>query len=117
MICPSCRKENPDHFMFCLGCGYRLQREPVGEPGVPTAGSALAAAVAALPPPAARCAACGGGRTVQGAIGPQMGARVYPAGRQVDVPIAGVKICADCGHVALAIADDVRRYLAGMLGG
>jgi hypothetical protein len=46
-----------------------------------------------------------------------MGARVYAAGRQADLPIAGVVLCPDCGHVALALADDVRRGLAGMLGG
>jgi hypothetical protein len=127
MICPGCRKENPDHMMFCMGCGQRLQRAPAGEPGAaPPAGNPWAAAAAAAgaaaapgvaPGPGPRCAACGSERTVQGAVGPQMGARVFPRGQQVDVPIAGVKICADCGHVALAIADDVRRYLVGMLGG
>jgi hypothetical protein len=113
MICPSCSKENANHFMFCLGCGAMLQRPPVGEP------------MAASPPPApgnpyaasVRCSACGGGRTLQGVVGPAMGARVMAAGRPVDVPVASASVCIDCGHLALAIADDARRYLVGLFGG
>jgi hypothetical protein len=46
-----------------------------------------------------------------------MGVRVVAGGRQADLPLAGAMVCADCGHVALALADDARRFLAGMLGG
>jgi hypothetical protein len=48
-----------------------------------------------------------------GVVGPAMGVRVMAAGRPVDLPIASAKVCVDCGHVALALADDARRYLAG----
>ena len=29
--CPSCAKQNQDHYKFCLGCGAELPREPVGQ--------------------------------------------------------------------------------------
>jgi hypothetical protein len=99
MICSQCSKENADHIMFCMGCGGRLARV-APEPGNP----------------ARRCAGCGGVRTLQGAVGPAMGVRVYAGGRPVDLPLAWAVVCADCGHVALAIADDARRYLAGTVG-
>ncbi len=122
MICPSCRHENANHLMFCMRCGGRLPQAPAGEPGGAPMGAGGGwprdpyAPANASPAAGARCASCGSGRTVQGAIGPTMGARVFPAGRQLDLPIAAVRVCADCGHVALALADDARRYLAGMLG-
>jgi hypothetical protein len=63
-----------------------------------------------------RCGHCGGGRTVQGAVGPQLGVRVFTAGRHDDVPLAPALVCVDCGHVSLFLPDDARRYLAGLVG-
>ncbi len=111
MICPQCGKSNEGHYMFCLECGHALQKgAPPGEPGAP---------VAAWPgqqqqqPSAGRCAQCGSGRTVQGAVGPQLGVRVFTAGRYDDVPLTQAWVCLDCGHVAVFLPDDARRYLAG----
>jgi hypothetical protein len=111
MICPSCRNENADHLMFCMGCGGRLRKVPAAEPGAAAMGP-----IGPTPTAGTRCAACGGGRTVQGGVGPALGVRVYAVGRQVDLPIAAATVCVDCGHVGFALADDARRYLAGMLG-
>jgi hypothetical protein len=112
MHCPKCGAANSDAYMFCLGCGHRLDKAPAGEPGAP---------VAAWPgqqpqPPGRRCAQCGTGRTVQGALGPQLGVRVFTPGRQDDVPLAQAVVCVDCGHVALQLPEDARRYLAGLVG-
>jgi hypothetical protein len=111
MICPKCGNENASHIMFCMGCGARVERPPAGEPGDARSPANVAAGGTR------RCVACGGGRVVPGAVGPAMGVRVYAEGQQADLPLAGAMACADCGHVALALADDARRYLAGMLGG
>lgn len=51
-----------------------------------------------------------------GAIGPQLGVRVYTSGRYDDVPLAQAAVCVDCGHVAMSLPDDARRYLAGLVG-
>lgn len=108
MQCPKCGSVNDDRHMFCLGCGGVL---PKGEPG---GHRPQAAHVAPQAPPGTRCAQCGGGRTLQGAVGPGLGVRVFTAGRQDDVPLAQAAVCVDCGHVSLFVPDDARRYLAGL---
>jgi hypothetical protein len=51
---------------------------------------------------------------LQGAVGPQIGVRVFTPGRHDDIPLGPARVCADCGHVALFVADDARAYLAGI---
>jgi hypothetical protein len=43
--------------------------------------------------------------------------RVFTQGRHDDLPVARASVCVDCGHVALFVPDDARRYLAGLAGG
>jgi hypothetical protein len=43
--------------------------------------------------------------------------RVFTQGRHDDLPVAQASVCVDCGHVALFVPDDARRYLAGLAGG
>jgi hypothetical protein len=66
--------------------------------------------------PSPRCGQCGGGRLLQGAVGPQLGVRVFTAGRHDDIPLSPARVCADCGHVALFVPEDARAYLAGIAG-
>jgi hypothetical protein len=100
--------------MFCLSCGAQLPHEP-GEPaGAAAQGFAGAAQAQGSGP---RCTQCGGGRTLQAAIGPQMGVRVQlPGGRFQDLPVAPARVCIDCGHVALFLLEDARQYLASNAG-
>jgi hypothetical protein len=114
MQCPQCGAANSDGHMFCLGCGGRLDRAPVGEAAGHWPKPAHGAPQGASGP---RCAQCGGGRTVQGAVGPALGVRVFTQGRQDDLPLAQARVCADCGHVSLFVPDDTRRFLAGLVGG
>ena len=46
-----------------------------------------------------------------------MGVRVFTPGRHDDVPMAQASVCVDCGHVAMFVAEDARRYLLGTVGG
>jgi|ERR1039458_7770997 hypothetical protein len=113
MHCPKCGHSNPASNMFCLGCGARMAKEhaPAGEPGGQPVG------MAPQGPQGPRCGQCGGGRTVQGAVGPQMGVRVLTAaGRYEDLPLSTAWICVDCGCVAMSLPEDARRYLAGAVG-
>jgi hypothetical protein len=116
MQCPQCRHANDGHYMFCLGCGFRLHVEPVpaGEPG----GGAPQGNAPQMPrtPSGPRCGQCGNSRMVQGALGPAMGVRVFTPGRHDDVPLASAWVCVDCGHVAMFLPEDARRYLAGLVG-
>jgi hypothetical protein len=107
MQCPKCGAANNDSHMFCLGCGGSLRAAPHGEPDGPRPQAASGS----------RCAQCGGGRTLQGALGPALGVRVFTQGRHDDLPVAQASVCVDCGHVALFVPDDARRYLAGLAGG
>ncbi|MBI4705563.1 MAG: FHA domain-containing protein [Deltaproteobacteria bacterium] len=34
IICPSCQKQNQDHYKFCLGCGAELPREAAAQPAL-----------------------------------------------------------------------------------
>ena len=112
MQCPKCGAANDDRHMFCLGCGGLL-RAAHGEPG----GAQPQAQVPPQGPPATRCAQCGRGRTLQAAVGPSLGVRVFTQGRHDDLPLAQASVCVDCGHVSLFVPDDARRYLAGLAGG
>jgi len=115
MRCPKCGHENQAHYAFCLSCGGALSHPPAGEPG----GQPVAWPGQAQQPPQAQsqqCRQCGGGRIVQGAVGPQLGVRVFTPGRHDDVPLAPALVCVDCGHVSLFLPDDARRYLAGLFG-
>jgi hypothetical protein len=67
--------------------------------------------------PTQRCGQCGGGRLLQGAVGPQLGVRVFTAGRHDDIPLGPARVCVDCGHVALSVPDDARAYLARLAPG
>ncbi len=115
MLCPQCGKNNEPHYAFCLGCGARVPQAPPGEPG----GPAIAAQWPVPQAPVAsspRCGHCGGGRLLQGAVGPQLGVRVFTAGRHDDIPLGPARVCADCGHVAMFVPEDARTYLAGVAG-
>jgi hypothetical protein len=112
MQCPQCGKGNEGHYMFCLGCGAKLPGAPAGEPG--GGGGWPGAAPQASSGP--RCASCGGSRTLPGAVGPQLGVRVFTAGRYDDIPLSQARVCVDCGHVALTLPEDARAYLAGLPG-
>jgi zinc-ribbon domain len=109
MLCAQCGTENPPSNTFCRKCGGRAA--PSGEPG---GAQPQAAQVAPQGPSGSRCSQCGGGRTLQGAVGPGLGVRVFTTGRHDDVPLAQASICVDCGHVSLFVPDDARRYLAGL---
>jgi hypothetical protein len=106
--------ENVDGNTFCRGCGGRLHASPSGEPG---GARPQAAHVAPQAPSGTRCAQCGGGRTLQGAVGPALGVRVFTPGRQDDLPLGQASVCVDCGHVSLFVPEDARRFLAGLAGG
>jgi hypothetical protein len=108
MQCPKCGAANNAGYTFCLGCGGLLPSAPAGEPG---------GSPPQQRPSGPRCAQCGGGRTLKGALGPGLGVRVFSPGRHDDVPLAQASVCVDCGHVALSVPDDARRYLAGLAGG
>jgi hypothetical protein len=107
MQCPKCGAANASGHMFCLGCGGILSAHR-GEPGGQRPPQE---------PSGTRCAHCGGGRALQGAVGPGLGVRVFSPGRHDDVPLAQASVCVDCGHVSLFVPDDARRYLAGLAGG
>jgi len=116
MKCPQCGKGDQPNNMFCLGCGARLPQAPAGEPG--GAPAPVQAWPGAQPQAASspRCGQCGGGRLLQGAVGPALGVRVFTAGRHDDIPLGPARVCADCGHVALFVPGDARAYLAGIAG-
>jgi len=108
MKCPSCGHLNDGAYKFCLGCGGLLSRQPAPEPGGSGGGSTGQGA---------RCGHCGGGRTIQGGVGPQMGVRVATsAGRYEDVPISTGWVCLDCGHVGMFLPENARQYLASVTG-
>jgi hypothetical protein len=51
LICPECQNENPQHYMFCLKCGHRLQAPKKEVPGDPLRIQPV--------PEGARCGYCG----------------------------------------------------------
>jgi hypothetical protein len=110
MRCSQCGKDNEAHYAFCLGCGGRMPAAHAGEPGGAWPATANA-------PRAPRCGQCGGSRLLQGAVGPQLGVRVFTAGRHDDIPLGPARVCVDCGHVHLLVPDDARAYLARLAPG
>ena len=85
MRCTKCGEPNDGAFKFCKSCGAELpmQCAPAGEPG-----GASPAMTPQMMPQGPRCGQCGGNRTVQGAVGPQMGVRVFTGtGRYDDLPV------------------------------
>ncbi|MEZ4475644.1 MAG: hypothetical protein R3F60_33570 [bacterium] len=57
IICPHCKRENEDHYKFCLGCGTEISRADAGPDGPPAARPVVAApprpVATALPVPTA----------------------------------------------------------------
>lgn len=75
IACPSCSKENQDHYKFCLGCGAKL---PAAAPAAAPAPAPAAQVPAAVPP---------------GATAPNAPAVAAPAAA---APAAGA--CSNCGQ-------------------
>ena len=58
IICPSCGRENQDHYKFCLGCGTELSKKsnvpvPLPEPPAPEPPAPATPVPQATPIPAA----------------------------------------------------------------
>jgi hypothetical protein len=130
MNCPRCGESNDENNMFCRKCAGRLplmMHESEGGGGGPAhaphpqapqpaqphpvPGNSANPYAPAQATPGRRCAQCGGTHSLQAAIGPSLGVRVFSAGRQDDVPLGPAWVCIDCGAVALTIPDDARAFL------